>query len=293
MSTKRTATSRTKKNTAQRRLLLSPLAKQLLLGSFLLCLLAGVTYGVYTMTRVSKWQVATVAVSGGETVSHEAVEQAAEESLEGEYYALVPKTFVLTVPEDAIRDAVEEIPRVKDVAIEQVGQELRVAFTEYEPYALLCHAETCFFVDETGVVFASAPHLTGRTLLRIEVPDEIVVGSMPLPTERVAWFVNLRDLLHEKFSWSVRSMAFQGDDGVAIFFTESTLYVSAQSTPEKIVSDIEQILASKEFAHLEPENIEYVDMRYGNKVFVKEVGAESATPDDESSTEPSADETEE
>jgi hypothetical protein len=46
--------------------------------------------------------------------------------------------------------------------------------------------------------------------------------------------------------------------------------VTTRMTTAETLSNLKTILDSKEFSHLEPGNFKYIDLRYGNKVFVNE-----------------------
>ncbi len=262
----------------------SPLAKQLVLGGLLLSTCALLTYGVYKVTRIERFLVASVVVSGGETISHEEVAAVTESKLLGDYYALVPRRFMYAVPKAAIVESVKALPRVKDARITVEDNEVMIAVTEYEPYAIVCH-EACLLVDRDGVAFAAAPELKGRSLLRVEVPEAFPLYAQPVGREELLMLNELRAGLHEFQSWGMSRVRIEATDTVELWFDESKVLVTKYDNAPLILKRLAQILENETFAHLSPGNFVYIDMRYGNKVFVKEVGAETSLTSGELETE--------
>ena len=127
-----------------------PETKQLLknisigLGVFLLIGL--MLYGVWHGTRVKALTIDEVVVTGGETISHQAVGADVSGLLEGEYAQFIPRRFAWTYPESEIMDKLLEVDRVKDPVVSRSGKQLLVTLAEYEPVALWCdtsNSERC------------------------------------------------------------------------------------------------------------------------------------------------------
>jgi hypothetical protein len=76
----------------------------LLLGAIALLVLA-----VWHGTRLERMTLASIEVTGGETISHEVVRSLAAAELEGTYLGLVPRRFSLTYPADDIVSAVSDV----------------------------------------------------------------------------------------------------------------------------------------------------------------------------------------
>ena len=41
-------------------------------------------------------------------------------------------------------------------------------------------------------------------------------------------------------------------------------------SPASVIENLKTILVSEEFSHLKPGNFQYIDLRFGNKIFVNE-----------------------
>ncbi len=62
----------------------------------------------------------------------------------------------------------------------------------------------------------------------------------------------------------------------------SELKTVASKDAQETIDNLLVVLASEEFAHLKPGNFQYIDLRFGNKVFVNE---ELAVPEEEAASE--------
>ena len=94
-----------------------PETKQLLknisigLGVFLL--VGVILYGVWHGTRVQVLTINEVVVTGGETISHQAVADDVSQLLEGEYARFIPRRFAWTYPEKEILVWISELYVIK------------------------------------------------------------------------------------------------------------------------------------------------------------------------------------
>ena len=84
----------------------------------------------------------------------------------------------------------------------------------------------------------------------------------------------MSELLAEH-GWFVSHIEFDqvGDVFLGIV-SGGELKVIAAEPPESIVENLLTILASDEFSHIKPGNFQYIDLRFGNKVFVNEEPAD-------------------
>ena len=69
------------------------------------------------------------------------------------------------------------------------------------------------------------------------------------------------------------------DDVFYVLAGGGELRATLHDPATKVFDNLEAILASKEFAHIKPGNFQYIDLRFGSKVFVNEekLGMASST----------------
>lgn len=250
------------------------LLKQIFLGVLVVSGVGLTIAGIWYGTRLEALTIQTVSVSGGETLSHQQLETHVSEQLLGTYFGLVPRRFAWFYPEEDIRAALLAVDRVKtaEVVVES-GTELTVAVTEYLPQALWCYEENpneCFFIDAAGYAFAPAPSLTGGALMRY-----VTLGRTPERSDTVQELSDLSALewfsetLEQQQGWAVQRVEVDAvGDAFFILAGGSEIKVSLRDNPATPLSNLETILDAPEYTELEPGAFQYIDLRFGNKVFV-------------------------
>jgi hypothetical protein len=234
-------------------------------------LISGIWYG----SRVEALTLTEVKVLGGETIEHQKIIDEVQAGLEGNYLGLVPKRFAFLYPEQVLVERVAQIDRVHDVSLERMnGRTLQVSFSEFIPRALWCESvesDTCLFLDNEGYAFGVAPRLSGGSLVRfVTLGEDIEVGRGLTDFKTFGSLFELVDLLNER-EWFVSHIELDLVGDVFIVLSAGgELKVSSEEPPQKMVNNLMTVIASPDFAHLKPGNFQYIDLRFGNKVFVNE-----------------------
>ena len=255
------------------------LSGQLLVGVFLVLFLAFSFTIVWYGSRLGSLTIADVKVQGGETIDHNVVRKIAEEEIAGEYYRLVPRRFVWTYPEEKIISKVKALPRVSGVTLDaSESGVLNIYLKEYEPFALWCASaddgavkEPCVFIDREGQAFAPAPALTGTALLRYRNNDTPKVGEKPFGPTFLKETHRFAAEVSERFNFHVGVVEWIGQEDVSFYVRGGGILKTTLRQPvNDTLDNLNVILVSKEFEHLGPGDFAYIDLRFGDKVFVNE-----------------------
>ncbi|MCA9366119.1 hypothetical protein KC722_00920 [Candidatus Kaiserbacteria bacterium] len=251
------------------------LIKQIVFGVLLITLLAGLLYGVWYVTRLPALTINTVEVVGGETISPESIQQLVNDGLRGDYFRLIPHRFVWFYPHDDIVASIEAKSRIKHAHLERNKQTLIAAFEEYRPNALWCERLTsteCLFLDRDGYAFASAPKLQGSAFLRFSITDRApVVGETIFDKEFIENTTAFIDTVYTELGFNIIQVEYTPPDELTYHVAGGGLIkVSMRMSAEETFDNLVTILTSDDFAHLKPGNFKYIDLRYGNKVFINE-----------------------
>jgi cell division septal protein FtsQ len=247
-----------------------------MISAFFGMLIISVWYG----TRMNALTISTVTIKGGETIPHEHVDKIVREKLEGTYLKLVPRAFAFTYPHDDIETGLREIKRIKNLSIVRLGgTEVLVEFDEYLPHALWCagsNSEGCFFLDDTGYSFSPAPSLTGGSFMRF-----VAIGRSPsehaqaFSSEEYQKLQELVALLAET-GWYVERAEVDGAGDAFLSIVDGGEFkVTLKQEAKETVDNLTTVLNSEKFSHIKPGNFEYIDLRFGEKVFVNEVTLET------------------
>lgn len=250
---------------------------------FLVVLVAAVWHG----SRIAALTIDTVAVEGGQTVSHQEIKNVVAGTLEGSYLGLVPRRFAWTYPEQEILENISSISRVKNPRIELVsGTELFVRVYEYLPFALWCSREEeskCFFVDKEGVAFASAPALTGGSMYRFYTLDkEPEIGKTLKNKNDLTEIVRMADVLENDFNLPVNKIEIDLMEDVYFGVVGGgEIRATAKESADKLLENLALVLSTDDFSDLKPGEFLYIDLRFGNKVFVNDVVDDVSTTTDD------------
>ncbi len=258
---------------------------QVLIGTMLFSVLGLCIAGVWYGTRVESLTIKQVSATGGETINHDKVIDAVQVVLEGTYLGLIPRRFAWTYPETEIYAALSGISRLKDPVVKRIsGTELRVTFDEYVPYALWCTGRTegeCVLIDESGYAFTQAPNLKGGALIRYRtLGTEPMVGTSITAKESLATIAEFIALVHADGKFDIVAVETDSVGDVFYIVAGGGEFKAALRDPAPVVYDnLRTILGSKEFSAIAPGNFQYIDLRFGSKVFVndQEIGAASST----------------
>ncbi len=245
-------------------------------------------YGVWHGTRLEALTIDEVVVSGGETISHSQIVEGVSEILEGEYLRFIPRRFVWLYPKNDVLEYVAAVERVKNPKVKRDGTTLVVTIAEYEPIALWCDdgaQSACVFLDDTGYGFARTPALTGGAFTRfVRIGESAAVNEYLTSNDDYLLLRELESLL-EAFGWSVTVIEFDQARDVFINLAQGgELKVSLRISPTQTMDNLQTVLVTDEYAELTPGAFEYIDLRFGNKVFVNEFGVPEVEVEAESAT---------
>jgi len=251
-------------------------------GVLIMLLVAALGYGTWYVTRLPNLTITQVAVSGGVTIPHAVVEEAVRQELSGTYAGLIPRAFAYLYPAAAIESAVVAIPRVNEVTLTRASRtELALSFTEFVPFALWCDEEraNCHFINESGYAFSDAPQLRGGTMTRFIIEDSpLQLRTSVLDEVRLGRMVAFANAVQENFGFSVEEVYVAQNGDVTYTLTSGAeLRTNAEVGPSPTLRNLETVLKSPEFSDLTANNFQYIDLRFGNKVFVNE---ELAVPEE-------------
>jgi hypothetical protein len=214
-----------------------------------------------------------------------AIEALAKKELSGTFYGVIPRNSFFFYPERAIRaDILDAYPRYSAVALNREGfSALAVTATPRAaafrwcgtPDALSAEGASCYDADADGLVFEyadPAASSTGELLVYAKLEDTPhhdsypirahVVGASSLPA--ILSFAHSIEALGVPLS----SVAIEGDEA-SLFVapnTRITYVIGHEATARKDAA------AAFPTLNLQDGSIEYVDLRFDGKVYLRRRG---------------------
>ncbi len=227
----------------------------------LLFLLAGSAGLLY----IPKFRIQKIPVSGNETLGAQEIISGVSDSLKGFRFVILPRDNILILAKEEISNSLlSAFPRVKNVSLDRnFPDSLAVTIIERRPAALFCNGEDCRFIDEDGFIFDEAASFSGNVYVKFysEI-GEAEIGTIN-NFKRIMDFANL--VLEENIKITDIVLA---EEGLRKFFTSDGWHIllnendNIQAAFENLKLTLGQIKENRQ-------NLEYIDLRFGNKVYYK------------------------
>jgi cell division septal protein FtsQ len=271
------------------------LIRQIIIGTLIVSFFGLLITTVWYVTRIPALTIDTIEVSGEETINPDELITLTRTAMDGTYLGLVPRAFAFTYPEESITESLKEVPRIKTVSVERTGGSVvQIAFEEYQPFALWCkdiETTACLFLDDEGYAYTTAPDLIGGSFVRfITLAQDPKERTQAFEKEQYVVVHELIDLLAAS-NWFVSIAEIDGaGDAYFTLVGGGEFKVSLRQTATETVNNLLTVLQSDSFSHIKPGNFEYIDLRFGSKVFVNEETIRDGETDalaSEDGTEPS------
>ncbi len=224
--------------------------------------------GLVFVARSSIFSLGQVEVLGAEHVGVGEIESASRSLLESHYLGFVPKSHRLFYPEDALASALlAQFPRIAKVETSAGNGALKLVVTEYTENYVWCGTE-CFYMNEQGELFASAA--TTSNLITFRRPDysEGGIGKVVFTQDFLANTLGLLELFSVG-GFDVSSVSLVGEDVTVTFRQGLELRYLLADSYQAVYDKTLRVLGMEDLADKSLEEILYIDLRFGSKVYYK------------------------
>lgn len=234
--------------------------------------------GLVWISWLDTFRIKSVVVVGNSSMTNEEVETLASSTLDGAYLGIFSKRNALIYPQDRILASLKQnYPSIRDVRLETEGfGRLNIKIGERTPKAKWCSAIRCYFIDDRAYIYDEENEeglaLLGTTTLIEFKGNEENIGSEPVGVHALPekLFEDLLTLSSELnlMNLPVEEIAVRkGEDIVVKTLSNGRIMFSARHPFQASLSNLQTSLNSHALAG--GKQFEYVDVRYGNKVFYK------------------------
>lgn len=233
---------------------------------------SAVIAGAIYVLRLPQLQIKEVRFFGLEALVEKELADAVWEKLQGEYLFLLPRGSTVLASRGAIEKELQEaFPRIRNIAVQKsFPNALEISVEERELFGILCGESQCAYIDTSGFAYETAPDSTGALILKIKSDrDEITVGSQaiePVLMERFGLLgeelkkIGLEAIGYEISQKNPRDIRAKIDEGFDIIFNRDDDF---QNVFRVLKAVLEEEIKDRKL------QIEYIDLRFGNKVFYK------------------------
>ena len=246
-------------------------------------LCAGITYW-------SKISIDTVTVRGTYLISSSEVVRTVNEALDQKYaYIFYRKNALLYPKQDVLRQLALKFPRIETVSVKLSDYHtILVTITERQPKALWCDMSPdmiavsdgptlsphCYFLDKTGYVYSESPDFSGDAYFKYFglVPFQSAIGASYLSSStKFVELSNFVDTVKKLKITPLYIVATSQDDFTMYIYGGGKIFFDDK---ESLVKTGEHLQLLLQTANLVPQEkgellVEYIDLRYGNKLYYK------------------------
>ncbi len=250
--------------------------KILFLVVAILLLIAGISY----LLKRPEVSIQEVVLNGNETVLLEDIKSLVNKEISGDYFFIFPRSDIFIYPRNFIEKSILlKFKRVEEVKVSSVGfNSILVEIKERKPKALWCGENRledaipeCFFLDENGLLYASSPVFTGDIYFRFYGPlgDGSSVGQYFLPKKRFQEILFFLQSLR-KSDIQATELAVGDVNSYELYLGSSTRVLFAQDAKlSSVLDNLKSTLLSDDLKNNGTVGIDYIDLRFGNKVYYK------------------------
>ncbi len=253
------------------------LVRWLFLGGIALSLLLYVPH-------IPQLQIKIIEVEGVDVETAFAIRQFTAHALAGAMGAVVPRRMFFAVRSGRLRDSIRrEFPKLKEVrAKKRFPDSLVIRASERELFAILCNDKArdtpltpivhwCAYLDADGIAYTAAPLFAGYLILKIHTDfKDAHIGQEAIAPSLIEKFRLIKSALASKMGIIVESFELSAAipsefrvataDGFWIFFRVENNYENAFRVLGRILEDEIGDRRAR---------VDYIDLRFGNKVFYK------------------------
>jgi len=252
-----------------------------LVKMFAVVLFIGVlTYGVVYLLNREEILIDSISISGTKVLAPVEVETFVFSYIEGNYLFVIPRSNIFLYPKSRLQAGIlENFKRVKEVDIHRNGwRGMRIEIEERNPHTQWCGENRldgvipeCYFLDEDGFIYAKAPLFTGDVYFHFYGPlsNGEPVGQYFFERDAyrslTLFLTSLRteDILAVDF-------AIRDEDDYEMYLGSGTRVIFGRDQDlGNVIENLKSVLSAEEFQKNTLGSVEYIDLRFGNKVYYR------------------------
>jgi len=240
---------------------------------FYLAFLTAILAGAFYFFLISgSFEIKEVNVSGFEEVSEEQILGAVNNILGEKKFGIFGADNYFLLSEEKLQSSIlVSLLKVRAVDIKKIDKNvLEIYVEERKIVGVWCGDNGCFYFDKEGVIFDQAPRSFGS--LMVSVTDERDIepnlGSVVLEEAQVNLAQEAHRLVGNNFPFGIRGIIITPDAEFEILTSENwRILLNKNEDIEYQLSNLKYVL-DEEIGTRSGE-LEYVDLRLGNRVYYK------------------------
>lgn len=234
-----------------------------------------VIFLVYVVIYSDLFKVGNISVSGTEMISSEAFIQTVNQELSTYKFFVLPRRNTFFLGKKNLSDKINSTYNLESLKIKRGWQSLEISIKEKISYVILYNLknQTFFFTDLNGRVVqeitkeTALQYLGAKKFAVLNVnEDEIKIGDNVITDKMADYILNLDNYLKTQPGLNVQGYEKKGIDEVTLVTKEGwRAYFDINLDIKTSVDNL--LLVRSKFNR--DKKFEYIDLRFGDKVFYK------------------------
>lgn len=245
---------------------------------FLLCfVLIGLGGAFYFAFLSDYFAIESINISGLKTVAEEDVRGRVNGVLDRRKWVVGRLSNYFLFSADLAEAEIEgAFPKIGALKIEKnYPKALSIFITERNAVGVWCREEKCFYLDKSGVIFEPAPRSFGGLMITVEdfrAIEGVSLSAAVLKEGEAMFFEEAKRLVTQNFPFGTKSFVITQRNEIEILTSENwRVLLDKKESIEYQLSNLKYLLDEK--IRERRRELEYVDLRLGNRVYYRFAGA--------------------
>lgn len=227
-------------------------------------------------------RISNISISG--LNSDDEVELRAEviSAISARKYLIIPEDHLIFFNKERVKSLLAKKFRVKDYELEtDFPSSLKILVTERTTWAVWCPANlvtkppsgglvTCLLVDKDGIAFSESLGFSGTAILKIiDAREEDFLGKNILPEESFKKISYIIENVPIKAGEEIGTINIKSSGKTYLLYVKSGWYmlIDDETDAERALENLSLALDSE--IKEKRKNLEYIDLRFSDKVFYR------------------------
>lgn len=215
-----------------------------------------------------KWRVAEIAVVGNNMISREAITGFVRSFIDQKVFIVFPGDNILLVRKDRLTAGLAQaFPRFKEIIVSREGlNKLSIGVVEREAWGSYCLEQICYLIDKDGIIFAPSPAFEGNLFMRIT--DQRGGGvRMGAKVNANISFYDIKNKFEAVAGSVAEIVLISNNEWRVVMVGGWQAIVNEETDLAAAIKNLRVTLA--ELGQVKLKNLEYIDLRFGKKIFYK------------------------
>jgi cell division septal protein FtsQ len=245
--------------------------KRIIWSIFVFAVISGLSYwsGHHSIT------INSITISENEFLNNEKIIENIEKQISGRYLFLFSKKNSLLIPRSEVKNSIIK----NNLSVSEVSLKVRdinnlfVDISEHEPVAKWCdEANNCFLINAEGLIYTQEKVLNPKNVIKVSGVFENsndILGKTYLNTET---FKSILKTVENLNQLSIKPTLIDTEDQETIAIETMQgpyLLIDRNDNPADVLNNLQTVIETEEINEAQFKNLEYIDLRFGNKVYYK------------------------